>query len=99
MAHNNLTVALLALAGCLCWTLVLASPDEERYVEKEYNRDLYDWINNVARYGRVQVPATLCKYPNYLPNSLPTNMRMPKRNSELINSLLSLPKNMNEAGK
>ncbi|TDG43165.1 hypothetical protein AWZ03_010399 [Drosophila navojoa] len=99
MAHNSLTVALLALACCLCWSLVEASPDEERYVEKEYNRDLYDWINNVARYGRVQMPATLCKYPNYLANSLTNTMRMPKRNSELINSLLSLPKNMNEAGK
>lgn len=78
----------------------MATPDEERYVEKEYNRDLYDWFNNAARYAPI-APGSPCKYPYFLANTLPNanNMRMPKRNSELINSLLSLPKNMNDAGK
>ncbi|KRF83345.1 protein PDF isoform X2 [Drosophila virilis] len=99
MTCYALTLALLALAGCICCTFARATPDEERYVEKEYNRDLYDWINNAVRYAPVQPPGPPCKYPYFLDNSLNPNMRMPKRNSELINSLLSLPKNMNDAGK
>ncbi|XP_034115384.1 protein PDF [Drosophila nasuta] len=98
MANYNLILALLVLISC---SLVVATPDEERYMEKEYNRDLFDWINNAARYAPLQAAGNPCKYyPYYLANALPNNnMRMPKRNSELINSLLSLPKNMNDAGK
>ncbi|KAL7727049.1 hypothetical protein ACLKA6_004030 [Drosophila palustris] len=97
MANYALALALLLIAIYISRSTVLATPDEERYVEKEYNRDLYDWLNNAARYA----PIAPCKYPYFQANTLPNvnNMRMPKRNSELINSLLSLPKNMNDAGK
>ncbi|KAH8311162.1 hypothetical protein KR044_004638 [Drosophila immigrans] len=100
MANYSFILALLVLVSC---SLVVASPDEERYMEKEYNRDLIDWINSAARYAPMQAAGNPCKYyPYYLANALPNsnnNIRLPKRNSELINSLLSLPKNMNDAGK
>lgn len=99
MANYALAMALLMMASCFTCSTVLATPDEERYMGKEYNRDLYDWFNNAARYTPVQANSSPCKYPYYLSNSLGPNIRLPKRNSELINSLLSLPKNMNDAGK
>ncbi|XP_054731639.1 protein PDF [Anastrepha obliqua] len=87
---------------CLVLTLVLSSifisskamptPDEERYLDKEYNRELLNWLNLVQYPQPYAVP---CKY--YPIDSL--TGPVPKRNSELINSLLSLPKSMNEAGK
>lgn len=99
MANYALAMALLMMASSFTCSTVLATPDEERYMGKEYNRDLYDWFNNAARYTPLQANSSPCKYPYYLGNSLGTNIRLPKRNSELINSLLSLPKNMNDAGK
>ncbi|KAH8417977.1 hypothetical protein KR222_009698 [Zaprionus bogoriensis] len=99
MANYALALAVMLMSGCLSCSTVLAMPDEERYVGKDYNRDLYDWFNNAARYAPLQVTASPCKYPYYLGNSMAPNLRLPKRNSELINSLLSLPKNMNDAGK
>ncbi|EDV90532.1 GH14136 [Drosophila grimshawi] len=93
MAHYVVALSLLlVVASC---SSVLSAPDEERYVSKDYNRDLYDWLT-ATRYAVAGQPY---KYPYYLGNSVASNMRLPKRNSELINSLLSLPKNMNEAGK
>ncbi|ALC45431.1 Pdf [Drosophila busckii] len=99
MDRNLLRLALLLMLSSMHISTLLA--DEERYMEKDFNRDLMDWLNNAARYAPIPVPASLCKYPYQMLNSLsmPLPMRLPKRNSELINSLLSLPKNMNEAGK
>ncbi|XP_018792176.1 PREDICTED: protein PDF [Bactrocera latifrons] len=87
---------------CLVFTLIfctvlfssqaLPTPDEERYMEKDYNREFLNWLNSIQY---PQPYATPCKY--YPINSL--TGPVPKRNSELINSLLSLPKSMNEAGK
>ncbi|XP_030376163.1 protein PDF [Scaptodrosophila lebanonensis] len=97
MARYALAMALslLAVAAMLPSSLALPSPDEERYVEKEYNRELINLLNAV-QYAPQQL-GNLCKYPYFFANSL--RGPMPKRNSELINSLLSLPKNMNDAGK
>uniref|UniRef100_A0A1B0AID3 Pigment dispersing factor n=1 Tax=Glossina pallidipes TaxID=7398 RepID=A0A1B0AID3_GLOPL len=76
----------------LSWSLPI--PDEERYFDKELNRDLMNWLASAtAQYG--QPFNNPCKY--YHGNGMAP--AMPKRNSELINSLLSLPKNMNDAGK
>ncbi|XP_017079623.1 protein PDF [Drosophila eugracilis] len=100
MARYMYIVALMLLAiSSRCgFTGAMAMPDEERYVRKEYNRDLLDWFNNMGQFTPGQV-ATLCRYPLILENSLGPPMPIRKRNSELINSLLSLPKNMNDAGK
>eukprot|EP00099_Drosophila_melanogaster_P015664 NP_524517.1 Pigment-dispersing factor [Drosophila melanogaster] len=102
MARYTYLVALVLLAICCQWGYcgAMAMPDEERYVRKEYNRDLLDWFNNVGvgQFSPGQV-ATLCRYPLILENSLGPSVPIRKRNSELINSLLSLPKNMNDAGK
>ncbi|EDV44235.1 uncharacterized protein Dana_GF18882 [Drosophila ananassae] len=98
MARCTFTLVLLLLAVCFHCGMALALPDEERYVRKEYNRDLLDWFNNMGQFTPGQV-ATLCRYPLILENSLAGPMPIRKRNSELINSLLSLPKNMNDAGK
>ncbi|XP_039495008.1 protein PDF [Drosophila santomea] len=104
MARYTYLAALVLLGICCQWgsSAAMAMPDEERYVRKEYNRDLLDWFNNVGvgvgQFSPGQV-ATLCRYPLILENSLGAAMPIRKRNSELINSLLSLPKNMNDAGK
>ncbi|XP_037725457.1 protein PDF [Drosophila subpulchrella] len=101
MARYNFAVAILVLLAISArWgsSGAMALPDEERYVRKEYNRDLLDWLNNVGQFSPGQV-ATLCRYPLILENSLGPAVPIRKRNSELINSLLSLPKNMNDAGK
>ncbi|XP_017144647.1 protein PDF [Drosophila miranda] len=97
MAQYALTLAMLIAALCSRCELsrTMSLPDEERYVRKEYNRDLMDWFNTVGQLAPNQgVP--LCRYPYITDNSLSIPTR--KRNSEIINSLLSLPKNMNEAG-
>ncbi|KAH8306300.1 hypothetical protein KR018_006873 [Drosophila ironensis] len=93
-----LVLALLAISSRCRSSVAMAMPDEERYVRKEYNRDLLDWFNNVGQFTPGQV-AALCRYPLFVENSLAGPMAIRKRNSELINSLLSLPKNMNDAGK
>ncbi|XP_023309125.2 protein PDF [Lucilia cuprina] len=91
-------VKTLYLMMALVLGLVLASvtslptPDEERYFDKEFNRDLINWLASVHYAQSINNP---CRY--YGGNTL--TAPMPKRNSELINSLLSLPKNMNDAGK
>ncbi|KAH8293801.1 hypothetical protein KR054_004764 [Drosophila jambulina] len=93
-----LVLVLLAIFSRCGSTGAMAMPDEERYVRKEYNRDLLDWFNTMGQFSPGQV-ATLCRYPLILENSLGEPIPIRKRNSELINSLLSLPKNMNDAGK
>ncbi|XP_068157550.1 protein PDF [Drosophila tropicalis] len=100
MARYGMIFSLLILAICCHWCCcaALAAPDEERYIRKDFNRDLLDWYNNANQYPSGQL-ASLCRYPYFLDNSLIGPVRMRKRNSELINSLLSLPKNMNDAGK
>ncbi|XP_016950867.1 protein PDF [Drosophila biarmipes] len=101
MARYNFAVVILVLLAISArWGCAgaMALPDEERYVRKEYNRDLLDWLNSVGQFSPGQV-ATLCRYPLILENSLGPAVPIRKRNSELINSLLSLPKNMNDAGK
>nr|BAD22538.1 pigment-dispersing factor [Phormia regina] len=82
----------LVLAAVLVTVTSLPTPDEERYFDKEFNRDLINWLTSI-RYA--QPSNNPCRY--YAGNTL--TAPMPKRNSELINSLLSLPKNMNDAGK
>ncbi|XP_016984214.1 protein PDF [Drosophila rhopaloa] len=98
MVRYTYIFVLVLLAICSRCGSSMAIPDEERYVRKEYNRDLLDWVNNLGQFTPGQV-ATLCRYPLVLENSLVPSMPIRKRNSELINSLLSLPKNMNDAGK
>ncbi|XP_017131817.1 protein PDF [Drosophila elegans] len=93
-----LVLVLLAICSRCGHTGAMAMPDEERYVRKEYNRDLMDWFNTIGLLTPNQV-ANLCRYPLILDNSLVPSVPIRKRNSELINSLLSLPKNMNDAGK
>ncbi|XP_055377106.1 protein PDF [Condylostylus longicornis] len=87
----------LFILSIICVLVVaLPRPDEERYLDKEYARELIAWLAAIDP----SASNNPCKYltsnggnMNYL------TPQMPKRNSELINSLLSIPKNMNEAGK
>ncbi|XP_037940023.1 protein PDF isoform X2 [Teleopsis dalmanni] len=83
---------LLTIGLLITQSLTLPTPDEERYWDKEYNRELLNWLSSVQYPQQFINP---CKY--YMGNML--TGPVPKRNSELINSLLSLPKNMNDAGK
>ncbi|TMW46574.1 hypothetical protein DOY81_008345 [Sarcophaga bullata] len=84
-------ILILILASVLI-TASLPTPDEERYFDKELSRDLVNWLTSVHYAPSINNP---CRY--YSGNTLTAPML--KRNSELINSLLSLPKNMNDAGK
>ncbi|XP_055844609.1 protein PDF [Episyrphus balteatus] len=68
----------------------LPTPDEERFLDKEYARELINWLSTL----QAPVSNNPCKYYG---NGI--SGMMTKRNSELINSLLSLPKGMNDAGK
>ncbi|KAJ6643358.1 Protein PDF [Pseudolycoriella hygida] len=65
------------------------TPDDERFFDKEYVRELASFI--AALSGSSNSPC----HNNYGGYANP----MPKRNSELINSLLSLPKTMSDVGK
>ncbi|CAD7082399.1 unnamed protein product [Hermetia illucens] len=68
----------------------LPAPDEERYLDKEYTRELISWLT--ALNPSATNPCRFYPSGNIIGP-------LPKRNSELINSLLSLPKTMNDAGK
>ncbi|XP_075161757.1 protein PDF-like [Haematobia irritans] len=92
---TQITVVLVVVSLCV-WNTAIASPSAEdnSYFDRQMNRDmLTKWISSV-RNG--QVVTNPCRY--YTESSWPLPS-MPKRNSELINSLLSLPKSMNDAGK
>ncbi|XP_065361193.1 protein PDF [Calliphora vicina] len=92
MVKSLIFMMALVLAVVLVTVTGLPTPDEERYFDKEFNRDLINWLSSIHYAQSLNNP---CRY--YGDNSL--TAPMPKRNSELINSLLSLPKNMNDAGK
>ncbi|XP_067644472.1 protein PDF [Eurosta solidaginis] len=92
MAKLVCVVLTLIFSTIFISSKALPTPDEDRYIDKEYNRELLNWLNSVQY---PQPYAAPCKY--YPINSF--TGPIPKRNSELINSLLSLPKGMNEAGK
>ncbi|XP_075161546.1 protein PDF-like [Haematobia irritans] len=90
-----LSVILMWLGIVLC-NAVTALPisEDERYFEKQLNPELINnWLSSVRNSQNLN--KSPCRY--YAENSW--TGPMPKRNSELINSLLSLPKNMNDAGK
>ncbi|XP_063695633.1 protein PDF [Culicoides brevitarsis] len=91
---------ILAVLLCVCATMSFASPtpDEEHYFDKEDVKELAAWLSTLGR--------PMYNNYNHLPPCRPYYMDtqylsapMPKRNSELINSLLSLPKTMSDAGK
>ncbi|XP_055914277.1 protein PDF [Eupeodes corollae] len=86
-------VAIIFLAVVVIWlglSVALPTPDEERFLDKEYTRELLNWLSTL----QAPVSNNPCKYYG---NGI--SGMMTKRNSELINSLLSLPKGMNDAGK
>ncbi|XP_013115957.2 protein PDF-like [Stomoxys calcitrans] len=89
-----LSLVLMWLSLFLCdAATALPTSEDERFFEKQLNRELINnWLTSVRS---SQVLNNPCRY--YVDNSWMAPM--PKRNSELINSLLSLPKNMNDAGK
>ncbi|XP_037035176.1 protein PDF [Bradysia coprophila] len=64
-------------------------PDEDRYYDKEYVRELASFIAALSGSGNNPCHNNYAGYTNPIP----------KRNSELINSLLSLPKTMSDVGK
>lgn len=100
---------------CLCLRVSVAMPsydqDESRMVmDKEaYIRQLAEWLANQSGTALVASndiyslpPCRPCFYPTFQTESSAATMPhnpYAKRNSELINSLLSLPKDMNNAGK
>ncbi|XP_061402865.1 protein PDF-like [Musca vetustissima] len=96
MAHiGYFSLALLWLSMLLCnLAVALPTPDEEQYFDKQLNRELINrWLSSIHN---AQILNNPCRY--YTADGTWTPP-MPKRNSELINSLLSLPKSMNDAGK
>ncbi|KAM7355500.1 pigment-dispersing factor isoform 1-T6 [Cochliomyia hominivorax] len=92
MAKSLYFFVALVLATVLVTVTSLPPPEEDGYFDKEFNRDLINWLTSLHYAHSLNNP---CRY--YAGNAL--TAAMPKRNSELINSLLSLPKNMNDAGK
>ncbi|XP_053674910.1 protein PDF [Anopheles nili] len=99
--------AVCVLMVCL-WLRVsagLPSYEEERDLDKElYIRQLAEWLadqstdflNDLINFP----PCRPCSYEQHRqPATAVPRATYAKRNSELINSLLSLPKTMNDAGK
>ncbi|XP_005181776.3 pigment-dispersing hormone type 2 [Musca domestica] len=91
---NGLICCLMCLELFLCiFAAALPAQEDERYFEKQLNRELLNnWLSSARGVQAINNP---CRY--YPDNTW--SAAMPKRNSELINSLLSLPKSMNDAGK
>ncbi|GAB0090410.1 Protein PDF [Sergentomyia squamirostris] len=75
--------------------LAMPPPEEEYYYDREFPREFAPWMMSPWTYSQVENPCqpVYTFKGNYL---LPSQH---KRNSELINSLLTLPKTMNDAGK
>ncbi|XP_059614043.1 pigment-dispersing hormone type 1 [Phlebotomus argentipes] len=88
----------LIAAWHLILGLALAMPamDDDLYYDRQFSRDFTPWMAASLAYTRQ--PETPCQFYN-LPGNYLTPPQIHKRNSELINSLLSLPKTMNDAGK
>ncbi|XP_013115958.1 protein PDF-like [Stomoxys calcitrans] len=93
---NFVYITLTLIWMSLCWwntTVASPSTDDELYFDRQLNRELLNkWISSVRNAQMLNNP---CR--NSADNTWAS--AMPKRNSELINSLLSLPKSMNDAGK
>ncbi|XP_065075589.1 protein PDF [Ochlerotatus camptorhynchus] len=94
---------------CVCLKISVAMPS---YDEDRMDLDKEQYIRQVAEWLANQWPTELneinslpfcrpCFNPHRQQEPTIAVSRNPfgKRNSELINSLLSLPKNMNDAGK
>ncbi|XP_026464202.1 pigment-dispersing hormone peptides [Ctenocephalides felis] len=86
----SMCFAFLILAAVLIQT-ISAMPAPEN--DQEYAQEMSDWLNTLtARDLPQMVDRTRpCRAEGFI--------TFPKRNSELINSLLGLPKNMNDVGK
>ncbi|XP_061388726.1 protein PDF-like [Musca vetustissima] len=95
MANIKCFTCLLMCLAVFLWKFSAALPAQEngRYFEKQLNRELFNnWLTSARSIQALNNP---CSYYPDKTWSAP----MPKRNSELINSLLSLPKSMKYAGK
>lgn len=77
-------------------------------LDSQYTRDLMDWITAQQANGnespcesKESIRSIIRYLRSVLPSGYwaPTQLLAKKRNSELINSLLSIPKTMNDAGK
>ncbi|XP_073840375.1 pigment-dispersing factor [Musca autumnalis] len=89
------SLALLWMCLLLCnAAIALPAPDEEQYFDKQLNRELINrWLSSIHNAQNLNNPC------HFYGGDGTWTAPMPKRNSELINSLLSLPKSMNDAGK
>ncbi|XP_055532628.1 pigment-dispersing hormone peptides [Wyeomyia smithii] len=105
MVNAGLTCLLLF---CLCLEVNFAMPsyEEDRIGQdkEQYIRQLAAWLANQSETSLNDImsmpPCRPCFYPNHPMESLSiAHNPYVKRNSELINSLLSLPRAMNEVGK
>ncbi|XP_049290557.1 pigment-dispersing hormone peptides [Anopheles funestus] len=103
----------MAKIGAACVLLVclwlrassaLPAFEDDRDLDKElYIRQLAEWLadqstdflNDLTNFP----PCRPCSYEHRQPIAVVPRATYAKRNSELINSLLSLPKTMNDAGK
>ncbi|XP_055631246.1 protein PDF isoform X2 [Toxorhynchites rutilus septentrionalis] len=93
---------------CISLKICVAMPyyEEDRFsLDKDYMRQLVERLADqqspMASSDIYSIPCRPCFYPNYpIPSEISISHNpYAKRNSELINSLLSLPKSMNDAGK
>lgn len=70
----------------------------EIYYCSQLNRELLNWLQTLqANRPLIANPCNPLYGVNT--NGIGANQQLTKRNSELINSLLGLPKNLNDAGK
>ncbi|XP_066995663.1 pigment-dispersing hormone peptides [Anabrus simplex] len=76
-----LVLILVTLLKTQSFSATAMQIEEDKYLDKEYSRELAAWLMDLVR--RTDAP-TICTH---------------KRNSELINSLLGLPKVLNDAGR
>ncbi|XP_055704470.1 protein PDF [Phlebotomus papatasi] len=88
----------ILLAWQLLMHVCLAMPamDDDNYYNKELVREFAPWMMAPVAYSQPENP---CQTTYNLPENFLIPPVLHKRNSELINSLLSLPKTMNDAGK
>lgn len=65
---------------------------------KQLNRELINWLQTLQTNRPLMASPYKLLY-GLNSNMIGANQQLSKRNSELINSLLGLPKNLNDAGK
>ncbi|XP_053688712.1 protein PDF [Sabethes cyaneus] len=103
---NASLISLLVFCLCLEISFAMPSYDDDRFSQdrEQYIRQFAAWLANQPEASLNDIMTMpLCRPCLYSTHPMESfnvaHNPYVKRNSELINSLLSLPKNMNDVGK